>query len=148
MKQGYLMLCFLFLAATAMAQTATAPEVLQFKETTHDFGKVPQGKPVYHYFEIVNTGSKPMKLDNVHASCGCTTPEWDREEIEPGATARIKVGFNAAAEGPFDKPIIVTYDGNKTKTLKIQGHVWRSPVASAPANASVQFLKQKINANN
>lgn len=147
MKQGYLMLCFLFFAATAMAQTETAADVLQFKETTYDFGKVPQGKPVYHYFEIVNTGSKPVKLDNVHASCGCTTPEWSREEIAPGATARIKVGFNAAAEGPFDKPVIITY-GTQTKTLKIQGHVWRSPVGSAPANASVQFLKQKINVNN
>ena len=147
MKQGYLMLCFPILAATAMAQTEAAADVLQFRKTTYDFGKVPQGKPVYHYFEIVNTGSKPVKLDNVHASCGCTTPEWSREAIAPGATARIKVGFNAAAEGAFDKPVIITY-GTHTKTLKIQGDVWRSPVGSAPANASVQFLKQKISSNN
>lgn len=148
MKLWYLMFCFLFAGITAMAQTEAAADVLQFKETTYDFGKVPQGKPVYHYFEIVNTGNKPIKLDNVHASCGCTTPEWSKEPIAPGSTAKIKVGFNAAAEGVFEKPIMVTYDGSKTITLKIKGHVWTSPTASAPANSSVQFLKQKLSVNN
>ena len=93
-----------FTTFTAMAQTATnAAEPLQFKETEFDFGSVPQGKPVYHSFEIKNTGSKPVVLNNVQASCGCTTPEWRKDPIAPGATAKIKVGFNAAAEDAFEK---------------------------------------------
>ena len=51
-------------------------DVLQLKETGHNFGKIPQGRPAVYVFEIVNTGSIPLKLDNVQASCGCTTPEW------------------------------------------------------------------------
>jgi hypothetical protein len=86
----------------------------------------------------------PLKLDNVQASCGCTTPEWNKEPIVAGGTDRIKVGYNAAAEGYFEKPITITYNGNQTKVIKIKGTVWKAPAGSAPANQSVQFLKQQI----
>jgi hypothetical protein len=126
------------------AQPASEPQdVLKLKEAEHDFGKIPQGKPVYYTFEIVNTGAKPLKLDDVRASCGCTTPEWSREPIAPGATAAIKVGFNAAADAPFEKFITITYNTNQTKQLKISGIVWKAPEGAAPANASVQFLKKQ-----
>ena len=118
-------------------------DVLLLKETEHDFAKIPQGKPVYYTFDIINTGKKALKLDDVHASCGCTTPEWSREEIAPGATARIKVGYNAAAEGYFEKFITVTYNSNQTKQIKITGTVWKVPEGSAPANASVDYLKKQ-----
>lgn len=126
------------------AQSAgTAPEVLQFRETAHDFGKIPQHKPVFYYFEVVNNGTTPLKLDNVQASCGCTTPEWSREAIAPGAKAQIKVGFNAAAEGYFKKDITITYNGTESRQVTITGTVWKGPEGAAPANASVQFLKKQ-----
>jgi Protein of unknown function (DUF1573) len=124
-------------------QQAQSAEVLKLKETEHDFGKIPQGRPVYYTFEIVNTGTVPLKLDDVHPSCGCTTPEWSREPIAPGATAQIKVGYNAAAENYFEKFISITYNTNQTKQLKIFGTVWKAPEGAAPANASVQFLKKQ-----
>lgn len=134
-----LMACFF-----AHAQPATeTQDVLKLKETEHDFGKIPQGKPVYYTFEIVNTGATPLKLDDVHASCGCTTPEWSREPIAPGATAQIRVGYNAAAENDFKKSISITYNSNQTKQLTISGTVWKAPEGAAPANASVQFLKKQ-----
>ncbi len=147
MKKVLLFAFSLLLFAVVKAQTETAApaEVLLLKETEFDFGKIPQGKPVYHTFEIVNKGDKPLKLDNVSASCGCTTPEWSRDEIAPGATAVIKVGYNAANEGPFDKFITITYNGNQSKILKIKGQVWKAPSGAAPANAPVSFLKSQIN---
>lgn len=117
-------------------------DILQLKETEFDFGKVPQGKPVFHVFEIVNTSSQPLKLDNVQASCGCTTPEWSHDPIAAGATAQIKVGFNAAAEGNFDKFITITYNTNLTKQLRIKGTVWKAPEGAAPPNSSLQTLKK------
>jgi hypothetical protein len=128
----------------AGAQENALPEdVLRFKETSYDFGKIPQGKPAYYTFEIINTGSTPVKLDDVHASCGCTTPEWNREPIAPGAITKIKVGYNAAAEGHFEKNITVTYNGSSSKILIIKGTVWKAPEGSAPANAAVNFLKKQ-----
>jgi len=118
------------------------PDVLQVKDNSHNFGKIPQGRPATTTFEIVNTGATALKLDNVQASCGCTTPVWSRDPIEPGATARIQVGYNAYAEGPFTKTVTIVYNTNMTKTLTINGEVYKSPATSAPDNASVQLLKQ------
>ena len=128
----------------AGAQTDTLKtDDLRLKESEHDFGMIPQGKPVFYFFEIVNTGATPLKLDNVQASCGCTTPEWNREAIPAGSADKIKVGYNAANEGVFDKYITITYEGNLTKQLHIKGTVWKAPAGFAPANASVQILKQQ-----
>ncbi len=117
-------------------------DILQLKESGYTFGKIPQGRPVIHIFEIVNTGNKPLMLENVQASCGCTTPEWSREAISPGATASIKVGYNAYAEGHFNKTVTIFYNNGQTKALIISGEVYKVPATAAPENASVQFLKQ------
>jgi hypothetical protein len=137
-------------AAPAVAQPANAigtalprpADVVQVKESSHNFGKIPQGRPATYTFEIVNTGSTPLRLDNVHASCGCTTPEWSRDPIESGATAQIRVGYNAYAEGTFTKTVTIVYNTNQTKTLTISGEVFKVPQSSAPENSSVQLLKQ------
>jgi hypothetical protein len=139
---------FSLLASSYLAVAQTSPavakeDILVLKETEHDFSMIPQGKPVYYSFSILNTGSTPLKLDDVHASCGCTTPEWSREPIAPGATAQIKVGYNAAAEGGFDKYITITYMGNQNKVIKIKGTVWKAPEGSAPPNTSVDYLRKQ-----
>ena len=130
------------------AQTTVLPvpvqiDWLQLKETEHDFSTIPQGKPVYYNFEIVNSGSSALKLDNVQASCGCTTPEWSTDPIAPGSTAKIKVGYNAAGEGFFEKFITITYNTTQTKQIKIRGTVWIAPQGPAPVNASIDFLKKQ-----
>jgi hypothetical protein len=117
-------------------------DVLEIKDNAHNFGKIPQGRPATTTFEIVNTGSLPLKLDNVQASCGCTTPVWSRDPIEAGGTAKIVVGYNAYAQGPFTKTVTIVYNTNRSKTLTITGEVYSVPASSAPENSSVQLLKQ------
>lgn len=131
---------------SAQADTSSdqllSEQTLFLKEEVFDFGKIPQGKPVQHLFEISNKGIFPFKLDNVQASCGCTTPEWEQgKEIAPGKNSTIKVGYNAAAEGPFTKLITITYNKSQTKLITIKGEVWKTPAASAPANPGINDLK-------
>ena len=153
MKKNFLLIITLLnVAGAAFAQTqaavppvtaaSTKPDILLLKETGYIFGKIPQGRPVTHNFEIVNSGKEPLLLENVQASCGCTTPEWSREAIPPGATAVIKVGYNAYAEGHFNKTVTIFYNNGQTKALMISGEVYKLPSTAAPENASVQFLKQ------
>jgi len=137
-----LFVCLTGFLFTRAQTTQPAEDVLQLKETEHDFSNIPQGKPVYYTFDIVNTGKTELKLDDVHASCGCTTPEWSRDPIAPGATAKIRVGYNASAEGVFEKIITITYNG-QAKLIKIKGTVWKAPEGPAPTNASVNFLKKQ-----
>ncbi len=122
--------------------TPAATEVLLVSETEYNFGKIPQGKPVTHVFEITNKGKDSLKIVNVQASCGCTTPVWERDKpIAPGGTAVITVGYNAAAEGNFSKVITITYNGTLSKQIFIKGEVWKTPAASAPENKALNDLK-------
>ena len=149
MKRLLLLVCLAVSAFITQAQTTTpantttakTAEVIQLKETAYDFGKIQQGRPVTHNFELVNVGKEPLMLENVQASCGCTTPEWSKDAIQAGATTIIKVGYNAASEGPFNKTITITYNNNQHKTLTISGTVYKGPTTSAPVNASLSLLK-------
>lgn len=156
MRRG--LLFFLFVCAGAalhaqkrvMSPTATpekthivTPDPLSFTRTEYDFGNIPQGKPVTHIFEFRNTGKEPLIINEVKASCGCTTPVWNRDTIPAGGSSSIQVGFNAAAAGPFVKPVFITYNGDKSIQIIIKGDVWKTPEDSAPLNQFVHQLNQK-----
>jgi len=127
---------------TNVTTIAQADEMLTLKETEFDFGKIPQGKPVTHVFEVVNKSNVALKISNINASCGCTTPEWEKDKVvAPGEKTKITVGYNAAAEGPFTKFITVTYNDAQTKQITIKGEVWKTPGSSAPENKAVNDLK-------
>lgn len=121
---------------------APAPETIKLSELSFDFGKIPQGKPVTHNFVIENIGKDSLKLSNVQASCGCTTPEWSNAPVAPGASTTIKVGYNAASEGQFEKMITIYYNNGQAKQITIKGNVWKTPEQSAPANEALNIFKQ------
>jgi hypothetical protein len=116
-------------------------DVLALKENSFSFGKIPQGRPVTHVFEVVNTGKEAIALENVQASCGCTTPEWSREPIAPGTSQKITVGYNAATEGMFEKSITIFYNKGQMKMITIKGEVWKTPDQPAPKNNSIAIFK-------
>ncbi|MEP6617338.1 MAG: DUF1573 domain-containing protein [Ginsengibacter sp.] len=160
MRKIFTILCTIIISTFSQAQTpakSNAPltlsaekpvlpdnEAIALKEKEFNFGKIPQGKPVTHIFAFTNTGTTPLKLDNVQASCGCTTPEWSKEVVAPGATSKITVGYNAANDGDFTKTITITYNGAQTSILTIKGEVWKTPVASAPENSAISSLKNQL----
>jgi len=120
---------------------SSVEDVLVLKEPEFDFGKIPQGKPVTHIFEIVNNSKDSLKIGNVQASCGCTTPEWEHDKVQgPGEKSYITVGYNAASEGPFSKYITIQYNGTLNKQLTIKGDVWKTPISSAPENKDLKNL--------
>jgi hypothetical protein len=156
MKKLFTSLMAICLITAAHAQTAAisantdqkaltiteADEMLTLKESEFDFGKIPQGKPVTHIFEVTNNSKTALKISNINASCGCTTPEWEKDKVvAPGEKTKITVGYNAAAEGPFTKFITVTYNETQNKQITIKGEVWKTPASSAPENKGLNDLK-------
>ena len=121
--------------------SSVTKEPLVFSELLHDFGKIPQGKPAEHLFLIENNGLDTFKIDNIQTSCGCTTPEYSRDPILKGQKTQIKVGYNAATEGYFEKSITVTYNGGQLKQLIIKGTVWKTPDQSIPGNSSLKVFQ-------
>jgi hypothetical protein len=114
------------------------PENMDFKADTHDFGTVPEGPAADYEFTFKNTGKEPLLLQNVSASCGCTTPSWSKEPVLPGKTGTVKASFATAGRGgqPFNKTITVTSNAG-TKVLTIKGNVEKAPEGSVPQNNSL-----------
>lgn len=120
-------------------------KALKFAEIVFDFGKIPQGKPVHHLFQATNISSKIVTVENVQASCGCTTPEWSRDPIVAGGNGTIKVGYNASAIGYFEKTINVQYGQSLFETITIKGTVWKTPEQPAPENKEISILRSTKN---
>lgn len=115
---------------------------LSITEKVFDFGKIPQGKPVQHHFQVINIASHDLTINNVHASCGCTTPEWSHNAIPAGGKSEINVGYNSATVGNFEKTITVQYgNGGDTQVISIKGTVWPIPEGPAPFNQAIASLK-------
>ncbi|ULQ53069.1 DUF1573 domain-containing protein [Flavihumibacter fluvii] len=143
MKKFTIFLAMVFCATIVTAQnapTAVPADPLAIA-ALHDFGTIPQGRPVTFDFQLTNTGKDLLKIENVSASCGCTTPKWSPDPVQPGQKSTITVGYNAAGEGIFEKSVTITYNGSQTKTIYIKGQVAKA-IPSAPANTSVALLKQ------
>ena len=119
-------LLVLFIAAVAGLTTVVAqnaPEI-KFKELVHDFGTFPEetGK-VSCVFEFTNTGKSDLILQNVKASCGCTTPDWTKTPVKPGEKGTVEATYNASGRpGAFSKTITVTTNAGEER-LTIKGDV-------------------------
>jgi hypothetical protein len=113
-----------FIVGFSATAQQKADDIIKVKNEKFDFGKIKQNSPVTTYFEITNTSDKPVVIETATASCGCTTPEFAKEPIAPKSSTKIKVGYNAAAMGVFNKDIFVKLAGvQDTKNLKITGEV-------------------------
>ena len=96
----------------------------KWEKTTHNFGKIQQGKPVSVEFVFTNAGSTPLVISNVKGSCGCTVTEYTKEPIAPGKQGNVKATYTAAAMGAFNKSVRVTANvEGGTETLFIKGEV-------------------------
>lgn len=99
---------------------------MSFDKTIYDFGKVIVDTDNKAFFTVTNTGKKPLIIENVAASCGCTTPKKPEKPILPGKSDRIEVGFRPR-EGQLDaqeKSITVSANtDSKMEVLKIKAFV-------------------------
>jgi len=103
-----------------------AQSKMQLLETEHDFGKFKEeaGRQTYD-FVVTNTGNDPLVIQNIVASCGCTTPDWTRSPIPAGGKGKITAIYDPKDRpGPFNKTLSV-YSNSKPEVvvLTIKGEV-------------------------
>lgn len=53
-------------------------------------------------FKFRNTGSKPLHLTDVRASCGCTVPAFTHGAIAPGGEGEVTGAFSSGQTQPGD----------------------------------------------
>lgn len=125
-------------AAPASDASSLTIDDMKFTTDVHDFGTVPEGPAADYTFTFKNTGKQPLLLQNVSASCGCTTPSWSKEPVLPGQEGTVKASFSTQGRGgqPFTKTITVVSNAG-TKVLTIKGNVEKAPDGSVPQNSSM-----------
>lgn len=105
--------------------TALAQAEIKFDKVTQDLGTFSEESPVKKaVFTFTNVGNKPLVLNQVVASCGCTVPRYDKKPIAPGQKGTISVTYNGTGKFPghFKKSITVRSNAKTELTrLYVEG---------------------------
>jgi len=67
---------------------------MSFNEKTHDFGKIKVDTENKASYIVTNTGDKPLIIEKVDVSCGCTTAKKPEKPILPGKSDKIEIVFH------------------------------------------------------
>jgi len=67
---------------------------LKWDKTEIELHPSPADKQAVGHFKYQNTGKTPIHFKSVHASCGCTTAQTQKDEVPPGQSGEITATFN------------------------------------------------------
>lgn len=113
-----------FAGSVGLQAQAPAAQAIEFNKKVHNFGKISVNDGAQHCsFEFTNTSDKPVVINNIISSCGCTTPVWPKKPIMPGEKGKVEVTYlNDQGPYPFDKALTVyTSASTKPIILRITG---------------------------
>jgi hypothetical protein len=90
----------------------------------YKFGKVKSEQKAIAEFLIYNAGTKPMVINSIETTCGCTVPTWERKPIMPGDTATVKIQYDTKRMGYFSKRVFVHSNAaNSPLGLTVSGEI-------------------------
>ena len=105
-------------AGTDAAVSQASP--LMFEPQTLDLGETVEGSQVRGELVLRNTGSVPLSLTGVQASCGCTTGQLDAHLLPPGGFTMLHIKIDTFAKrGRVEKGIWVTDDAGHTAAARL-----------------------------
>lgn len=97
-----------------------------FEEQHHSFGKIPDTDDASHVFKFTNKGNMTLNIVDMHATCGCTLPNMDKKEYQPGESGEINVKYNPRHKrGVQNQTVTITTNDpvNQRIMLTIQADV-------------------------
>lgn len=114
----YLLFSLCVFAGSAFAQLA-------WETTEQTFNSKPQDKEVVAKYKFTNAGPKPIKIQNVRTSCGCTTAALNKTDYAPGESGDIEAKFTFAGRtGRQEKAISVDTTANPEQPTILKLHVY------------------------
>lgn len=88
-----------FAAGIGAAQSSDPAPKITVRETVFDFGTLLEGQKAVHKFTIENTGNAPLVIEKIKTTCGCTTGDYTKGEIAPGAEGEVTLQVNTKGYG-------------------------------------------------
>ncbi len=86
---------------------------IQWIDSVKNFGKIEEGQKLEVSFRFKNTGDKPLVIERVQPSCGCTVAEQSKEPIAPGNEGQIKATFNSEGRSGINHKTLFVYANTK-----------------------------------
>lgn len=128
---------FYFILVTVSSFSFAQGLSIKFLESTFDFKKVEEaGGEVSHTFQFINMGMSPVAIVSVNADCGCTTPSWTEETLQPGDSGSVLAAYDPYDQpGKFDKKLTVKFTNGEESVLKLSGIV----LPRVKSNAEEEF---------
>jgi len=119
---------FLFLRVFSVPENIRVADksktTMVFDTLVLDLGLLKYNQPEKATYTFTNTGTHPLIIYRVTASCGCTAVKWPEKVIRPGKTGTITVTYDAAHQGQFRKTVYVyTNTQNSPIELTLKGTV-------------------------
>jgi hypothetical protein len=125
MSRGLMLLAAgLLLCGAARAEDSDAGArgpLIRVEPAGFDFGAVVPGKLLRKEFRLRNAGDRPLVLQRVRTSCGCTVGKLARTTLEPGAATSLVVSLaTGSSRGHIVKSVVVPSNDTKTPLLEIK----------------------------
>ena len=120
---------------TLTTETVEIPQakgdaVLGIERFEHDFGEIWDLEKQETTFGFENKGEGPLIIEEVKASCGCTTPTLTKTTYLPGEKGTLEIAF--APKG----------NGRQTKTLTVRCNDPKRPVTILKISSTIKpFVK-------
>ena len=147
MKNTLLLFFCLLASVFVFAQENQSGANMQFEFETYDFGDIKEGDDASVDFVFKNTGTEPLILTNVKASCGCTVPSWSKEPVLPGENGKVTAKYNTQGRpGSFNKAITVNSNAKEeSKRIFIKGNVLPKTENEISKNGAPQRTPSIVN---
>lgn len=118
----------IWMLSALLALPASAQKITTQHEVV-DCGQVVFRKPVTAEFVLKNDGHKPLVINNVLKSCGCTEVDYPKTGIAAGESFVIKAVYDAKQMGSFTKQVcLYTNADEEPFILSMRGKVVGSVV--------------------
>ena len=118
----------IWMLSALLALPASAQKITTQHEVV-DCGQVVFNKPVTAEFVLKNDGPKPLVINNVLKSCGCTEVDYPKTSIAAGESFVIKAVYDAKQMGTFTKQVcLYTNADEEPFILSMRGKVVGSVV--------------------
>lgn len=105
----------------SVALSVPVHAALEWENDFQEFERKASDGKLEVQFRYKNTGTTPVVIKNVEASCNCTTAEIDRREIRPGEGGVLDAVFTFGKRvGMQQKSIVVETSDNVVKELRFR----------------------------
>src|ERR671936_2412131 len=104
----------------------TARAELKWEQTSVELHPARGDKQAIGHFKYQNVGNAPVHFKSVHASCGCTAAQSQKDQVGPGEKGEVTATFN-----------IGDRTGTQIKTVTVE-------TDEAPNQKTVLTLKAEI----